>query len=101
MPRITADNQVTLSVEALAGAHFQAGDEVSVVPDGRGRLIVERRRADRRTVSRSTPDRRALSGLGDGVYPRDYLTGLRIPAGGREPQSPVDAAAEAGAGIAA
>lgn len=74
MPRISDDNQVTLSLEALAGAHFQAGDEVSVVPDGRGRLIVERRRADRRSVARGTPDRRTLAGLGDGVYPRDYLT---------------------------
>ncbi len=80
MPRITADNQVTLSVEALAGAHFQAGDEVSIVPDGRGRLVLERRLADRRSVSRGTPDRRALGGLGDGVYPRDYLTGLNLTA---------------------
>ncbi|MBJ7471658.1 MAG: hypothetical protein JHD16_10170 [Solirubrobacteraceae bacterium] len=84
MPRITPDNQLTLSVEALSGAHFQAGDDVQVVPDGRGRLIVERRRADRRSVARGTPDRRTLSGLGDGVYPRDYLTGLRIPGTGTE-----------------
>lgn len=74
MPRISATNSVTLSVEALAGAHFQAGDEVSIVADGRGRLIVERRStSDRRSVPRGTPDRRSLAGIGDGEYPRDYL----------------------------
>lgn len=73
MPRISDTNQVTLSVEALAGAHFQAGDEVSVVADGRGRLIVERRVADRRAVARPTPDRRSIATSGDGEYPRDYL----------------------------
>lgn len=74
MPRISDTNQVTLSLEVLAGAHFQAGDEVSIVADGRGRLIVERRTADRRAVDRGTPDRRALATSGDGVYPRDYFT---------------------------
>lgn len=99
MPRITPDNQLTLSVDALIAAHFQAGDEVSVVPDGRGRLVVERRVADRRAVARSTPDRRSLSRLGDGEYPRDYLLGLaspierrrRVPSAPAEP--PVTAAA--------
>lgn len=79
MPRITPDNQLTLSVDALIAAHFQAGDEVQVVPDGRGRLIVERRVADRRAVARTTPDRRSLSRLGDGEYPRDYLLGIAAP----------------------
>lgn len=73
MPRISDTNQVTLSLEALTAAHLQAGDEVTLVPDGRGRLIVERRRSDRRTVARATPDRRSLVAAGDGEYPRDYL----------------------------
>lgn len=73
MPRISETNQVTLSLEALAGAHLQAGDDVTLVPDGRGRLIVERRRADRRTIARATPDRRSIETLDDGEYPRDYL----------------------------
>lgn len=74
MPRISDTNQLTLSPEALAGAHFQAGDEVSIVADGRGRLLVERRGSgDRRAVPRGTPDRRSLSGIDDGQYPRDYL----------------------------
>ena len=76
MPRITPDNQLSLSVDALIAAHFQAGDEVQIVPDGRGRLIVERRVADRRAIARRTPDRRSLSRLGDGEYPRDYLMGI-------------------------
>lgn len=79
MPRITTDNQLSLSVDALVAAHFQAGDEVQIVPDGRGRLIVERRVTDRRSVARSTPDRRSLSRLGDGEYPRDYLLGIAAP----------------------
>jgi hypothetical protein len=74
MPRISDTNSVTLSIEALAGAHFQAGDEVSIVADGRGRLIVERRfSSDRRAVPRGTRDRRTLVGVDDGQYPRDYL----------------------------
>jgi hypothetical protein len=73
MPRISETNQVTLSLEALAGAHLQAGDEVTLVPDGRGRLLVERRRAERRSVARGTPDRRSVIDCGDGEYPRDYL----------------------------
>ncbi|MDO9356498.1 MAG: hypothetical protein Q7T55_22565 [Solirubrobacteraceae bacterium] len=74
MPRISDTNSVTLSIEALSGAHFQAGDEVSIVADGRGRLIVERRFAsDRRSVPRGTRDRRTVSGVDDGQYPRDYL----------------------------
>lgn len=74
MPRISDTNSVTLSIEALAGAHFQAGDEVSIVADGRGRLIVERRStSDRRSVPRGTRDRRTVVGSDDGQYPRDYL----------------------------
>ncbi|MDQ8044026.1 MAG: AbrB/MazE/SpoVT family DNA-binding domain-containing protein [Solirubrobacteraceae bacterium] len=93
MPRISDTNQVTLSLEALTAAHLQAGDEVTLVPDGRGRLIVERRRADRRSVARATPDRRSLATADDGEYPRDYLlvttAARKRPAARTEAPAPV------------
>ncbi len=74
MAKVTATGELLINAAAIAGAHLQAGDEVSIVVDGDGRLIVERRSGrDRRAVARNTPDRRSLVELHDGVYPRDYL----------------------------
>ena len=74
MAKVTATGELLINAAALAGAHLQAGDEVSVVVDGDGRLIVERRKGrDRRSVPRGSADRRSLVELHDGVYPRDYL----------------------------
>lgn len=74
MAKVTATGELLINAAAIAGAHLQAGDEVSVVVDGDGRLIVERRSGrDRRLVARDSADRRSLVELCDGVYPRDYL----------------------------
>lgn len=71
---MTATGELLINAAVIAGAHLHAGDEVSVVVDGDGRLIVERRAGgDRRSVPRGTPDRRSLVEMHDGVYPRDYL----------------------------
>jgi antitoxin component of MazEF toxin-antitoxin module len=74
MAKVTATGELLINAAAIAGAQLHAGDEVSVVVDGDGRLIVERRSGrDRRAKIRDTPDRRSLVELHDGVYPRDYL----------------------------
>lgn len=74
MAKVTATGELLINAAAIAGAHLHAGDEVSIVVDGDGRLIVERRSGrDRRAIARNTPDRRSLVELHDGVYPRDYL----------------------------
>lgn len=39
--RISAKHQATIPVQALRDAGLQAGDEVRVVADGRGRLLLE------------------------------------------------------------
>lgn len=39
--RISAKHQATIPVQALRDAGLQAGDEVRVVADGRGRLVLE------------------------------------------------------------
>lgn len=39
--RISAKHQATIPVQALREAGLQAGDEVRVVADGRGRLVLE------------------------------------------------------------
>lgn len=38
--RISAKNQVTLPVRALRAVGLQAGDSVTIQPDGKGRLVV-------------------------------------------------------------
>ncbi|MEH3053215.1 MAG: hypothetical protein PGN13_04295 [Patulibacter minatonensis] len=74
MAKVTSTGELVIDVESIAGSKLQAGDEVSIVVDGDGRLIVERRSGrDRRAVPRPTRDRRALVDLHDGEYPRDYL----------------------------
>jgi antitoxin component of MazEF toxin-antitoxin module len=74
MAKVTVTGELLINASAIAGAHLHAGDEVSVIVDGDGRLIVERRSGrDRRAVPRGTADRRSLVELHDGVYPRDYL----------------------------
>ncbi len=39
--RISAKHQATIPVQALRDAGLRAGDEVRVVADGRGRLVLE------------------------------------------------------------
>jgi bifunctional DNA-binding transcriptional regulator/antitoxin component of YhaV-PrlF toxin-antitoxin module len=38
--RVSRKHQVTLPVDALAEAHVQPGDQLRVVADGRGRLVL-------------------------------------------------------------
>jgi antitoxin component of MazEF toxin-antitoxin module len=83
MAKVTAAGELLINAAAIADAQLHAGDEVSVVVDGAGRLVVERRSGqDRRAFARDTADRRSLVELHDGIYPRDYLlvagTGQRL-----------------------
>ncbi|MBO9532378.1 MAG: hypothetical protein J7513_05335 [Solirubrobacteraceae bacterium] len=74
MAKVTDTGELLITADEIAGAQLSAGDEVSIVVDGEGRLIVERRAGrDRRSVVRDTPDRRSLVDRHDGVYPRDYI----------------------------
>jgi bifunctional DNA-binding transcriptional regulator/antitoxin component of YhaV-PrlF toxin-antitoxin module len=38
--RLSRKNQVTIPVDALAEAHVRPGDELRVMADGRGRLVL-------------------------------------------------------------
>jgi bifunctional DNA-binding transcriptional regulator/antitoxin component of YhaV-PrlF toxin-antitoxin module len=67
MARISSKHQVTLPVESLKAAGFNAGDEVAIEADGADRIVVRR-------VSRDIE--RAL-GVFDGVYEPGYLERLR------------------------
>jgi bifunctional DNA-binding transcriptional regulator/antitoxin component of YhaV-PrlF toxin-antitoxin module len=65
--RVSRKNQVTISVEALAKAGLQPGDELKIEATGRGRITLER--AD-------DPLDRYVGALA-GVYPPGYLQRLR------------------------
>lgn len=67
MPRISSKNQVTLPVSELASAGLAPGDDVVIVADQRGRLVIQRREQDLRAL---------FAGL-DLDYPADYLRDLR------------------------
>ena len=66
MPRVSAKNQITLPVAALAEAGLRAGDEVEILAAGEGELVVRRAVAG------------VEQGLGvfNGLYPPDYLERL-------------------------
>lgn len=63
MPRVSSKHHVTLPVEALAGAGFVAGDEVSIEAVGPDTIVVRRARRD--------PE--AAFGVFDGLYESGYL----------------------------
>jgi bifunctional DNA-binding transcriptional regulator/antitoxin component of YhaV-PrlF toxin-antitoxin module len=65
--RISAKNQATLPVEALAAAGLRAGDRVHVRADGAGRIVLT---AEDDAVAR-------WAGTFDDVYPEGYLEDLR------------------------
>jgi len=67
MPRISSKHQVTLPVEALAAAGFEAGDDVIIEADGPDVIVV--RRAARNVE--------AGFGIFDGLYEPGYLDELR------------------------
>lgn len=65
--RISAKNQATIPVQALRAAGIEVGDEVRVVADGRGRLVLE---LDANIVARH-------AGSLPGIYPAGELATLR------------------------
>jgi bifunctional DNA-binding transcriptional regulator/antitoxin component of YhaV-PrlF toxin-antitoxin module len=65
--RISAKNQATLPIEALAAAGLKAGDRVRVVAEGAGRIVLTR---EDEAVAR-------WAGTFDDVYPDGYLEELR------------------------
>ena len=65
--RVSSKNQITIPAAALAAAGLTAGDRLRVVPDGHGRLVVERERDALDDVA----------GIFDGLYPPGYLDDLR------------------------
>lgn len=67
MPKISAKNQVTIPVDVLAAVGFAPGDDVVIAADTRDRVVLQRR----------VTDVRGLAGQFDGLYPPDYLAGLR------------------------
>jgi bifunctional DNA-binding transcriptional regulator/antitoxin component of YhaV-PrlF toxin-antitoxin module len=68
MPKISSKNQVTLPVDALAAAGFQAGDEVSIEATGPETILIRRP---------SATDFDAAIGIFDGLYEPGYLAKLR------------------------
>lgn len=67
MSRISSKHQVTLPVESLKAAGLKAGDEVTIEPEGRNRIVVHR----------VTPDLDRALGVFDGLYEPGYLDRLR------------------------
>jgi bifunctional DNA-binding transcriptional regulator/antitoxin component of YhaV-PrlF toxin-antitoxin module len=67
MSRISSKHQVTLPVESLRIAGMQAGDEVTIEPEGPDKIVVRR-------AARKVSD--AL-GIFDGLYEPGYLERLR------------------------
>jgi bifunctional DNA-binding transcriptional regulator/antitoxin component of YhaV-PrlF toxin-antitoxin module len=67
MPRISSKHQVTLPVDTMRAAGFQAGDEVSI----------EARGPDAILVHRVDPDQSTALGIFDGLYEPGYLDRLR------------------------
>ena len=65
--RVSSKNQITIPAAALAASGLSAGDRLRVVPDGDGRLVVERERDALDEVA----------GIFDGLYPAGYLDHLR------------------------
>jgi bifunctional DNA-binding transcriptional regulator/antitoxin component of YhaV-PrlF toxin-antitoxin module len=45
MPKVSSKNQITLPVAAMRAAGLHAGDDVTVRPAGRGKVIVATRRS--------------------------------------------------------
>lgn len=66
MPRISSKHQITLPVDALRGAGFREGDEVTVAAEGPDAIVVRRVR---------TPE--DAFGVFDGLYEPGYLDALR------------------------
>ena len=67
MPKISSKHQVTLPSETLRAVGLRAGDEVTIEPDGAGRIVVHRAERD---VSQAL-------GVFDGLYEPGYLEQLR------------------------
>ena len=65
--RVSSKNQITLPAAAMAESGLTAGDRLHVVPNGDGRLIVEREHDALDEVA----------GTFDGLYPAGYLDDLR------------------------
>lgn len=67
MPKISSKHQVTLPVESLKRAGFEAGDEVAIEAEGPDRIVVRR----------SAADPGEALGVFDGLYEPRYLERLR------------------------
>lgn len=67
MARISSKNQVTLPVEELRKAGLEATDEVEVLADTDGRIVIQRTR----------PGIEGAIGVFDGLYEPGYLENLR------------------------
>lgn len=65
--RVSAKNQVTIPVDALARAGLRKGDELRVEAAGAGRVV----------LTRWEEIVRRNAGILTGVYPRRYLKKLR------------------------
>lgn len=67
LTRVSAKNQITIPVRALADSGLAPGDRLRVFADGDGRLVAERERDALDDVA----------GMFDGLYPDRYLDDLR------------------------
>jgi bifunctional DNA-binding transcriptional regulator/antitoxin component of YhaV-PrlF toxin-antitoxin module len=67
MPRISSKHQVTLPVESLRAAGLKPGDQVTIEPEGKDRIV----------VYRADPDLSKALGVFDGLYEPGYLDRLR------------------------
>lgn len=67
LTRVSAKNQITIPVRALADSGLAPGDRLRVFADGDGRLVAERERDALDDVA----------GMFDGLYPDGYLDDLR------------------------
>jgi len=67
MPKVSSKNQVTLPVEAMREAGFQAGDELTVRRVGKGEIVL---------AARGSRVRRH-AGIATGIYEDGELERLR------------------------